>query len=237
VPATAGDLEDADGLVGASAAVGEQLARRLHLHSRGLQETLDAIVATATETVSPADFAGLIVVAQGRLIPRATQGNPPHILDLLQQRLGAGPCLEAAVSQQIVRVEDTLEDHRWAEFNVQAVKLDVRSMLCAPLWVSDGTLGTLSLYSQRPRAFSGPHVRLTELLATHAALALATAQLVTHLRTAFLNRDVIGQAKGILMERHRITADAAFQRLSAVSQACNRKLVEVARDLVETGQL
>ena len=57
------------------------------------------------------------------------------------------------------------------------------------------------------------------------------------MNAALGNRDVIGQAKGILMERHAVSADAAFGVLSRVSQAENRKLAEIARRFVETGQL
>jgi AmiR/NasT family two-component response regulator len=57
------------------------------------------------------------------------------------------------------------------------------------------------------------------------------------MRAAVVNRDLIGQAKGILMERHRITADAAFTLLAAASQRKNVKLTDVAAHLVETGEL
>ena len=70
-----------------------------------------------------------------------------------------------------------------------------------------------------------------------AALALAEAQRADQMHDALGNRDVIGQAKGILMERHRVTADAAFGFLSRASQAENMKLTEVARHLVETREL
>ena len=75
------------------------------------------------------------------------------------------------------------------------------------------------------------------LFATLAAIALAEAQRTDQLHTALDNRDVIGQAKGILMERHRITADVAFGYLSQASQSVNSKLAAVARHLVETGEL
>ena len=216
--------------------VGELLARHFHLHSQDMQQTLDSIVESATDVVEPAHFAGLITVTRGHLIPRATCGEPPYVLDVLQQQIGSGPCLSAAASQQLVCIDDTLDEERWVEFTVRAAELDVRSVICLPLWVSDDVLGTLSLYSRDARVF-GPYLRLTEIFAAHAALALATAQLVGQLRSALVNRDVIGQAKGILMERHRITADAAFQRLSATSQATNRKLFEVCVALAETGVL
>ena len=59
---------------------------------------------------------------------------------------------------------------------------------------------------------------------------------VAQLLRAVESRDVIGQAKGILMERHKLTADEAFDRLRAASQRCNRKVVELARELAETGE-
>ena len=110
-------------------------------------------------------------------------------------------------------------------------------MLCVPLWIDERGLGALSLYADQPAAFSDPHERVAVLLAAFAALALAEAQRAGQMHDALGNRDIIGQAKGVLMERHRITADAAFGVLSRVSQAENRKLAEVARRLVETGEL
>jgi AmiR/NasT family two-component response regulator len=78
---------------------------------------------------------------------------------------------------------------------------------------------------------------VTTLLATFAALALAEAQRAEQMQVALASRDVIGQAKGILMERHRITAQAAFSVLSRASHAANRKLSDIARDFVDTGAL
>lgn len=132
---------------------------------------------------------------------------------------------------------DTREDLRWPEFCAEAARLNVRSMLCVPLWIDERGLGALSLYAHQAAAFSESHERVTILLATFAALALAEAQRADQMHDALGSRDVIGQAKGILMERHSVTADAAFSVLSRVSQAENIKLAEVARRFVETGDL
>jgi GAF domain-containing protein len=110
-------------------------------------------------------------------------------------------------------------------------------MLCVPLWIDERGLGALSLYADQTAAFSEPHERVTVLLATFAALALAEAQRADQMHDALSNRDVIGQAKGVLMERHGVTAEAAFGVLSRVSQAENLKLTEIARRFVETGTL
>jgi len=80
-------------------------------------------------------------------------------------------------------------------------------------------------------------IRITTMSATLAALALADALRAEQMRAAVISRDLIGQAKGILMERHRITADAAFAMLTAASQHRNVKLTEIAVYLVETGEL
>jgi GAF domain-containing protein len=224
--------------LGANAwSVAENLARNLHFPSQELQSTLDAIIRTATDMVEAADYAGLIVIEQSKLIPKATLGRPPEELDLLQQRMGSGPCFEAAASQQVISIHDTTSEPRWTRFNAIAAQYGVLSVLCVPLWVTTETLGTLSVYSRTRGAFAPEQVRLVQLLAAHAALALANAQQASQLRTAFLTRDVIGQAKGILMERHKISATTAFEMLSKASQAANQKVSELALQLTETGEL
>jgi GAF domain-containing protein len=224
-------------VTGASARSLDILARALHVKNAELQPTLEAIASTAVTMLSPARYAGLTVLLRGELIPRATTGEPPLLLDRLQQRLGDGPCISAAKHQSVFRIEDTLQDIRWPEFNAEAARLKVRSMLCVPRWIDERGLGALSLYADQAAAFNDLHERVTILLATFAALALAEAQRADQMHDALGNRDVIGQAKGILMERHGIAADAAFGVLSRVSQAENLKLAEIACRFVETGKL
>ena len=108
-------------------------------------------------------------------------------------------------------------------------------MLCVPLRVHERCLGTLSLYSASVTPFTGHDEQITMLFATLAAIALAEAQRTDQLHTALGNRDLIGQAKGILMQRHRMTP--AFGYLSQASQDVNMKLTAVAQHLVETGEL
>jgi GAF domain-containing protein len=211
------------------------VARALHVADARLQPTLDAVVSTAAATTGL--DTGLVLVRRGKLIPQATTGRAPHLLDRTQQELGAGPCIEAAQRQSVVQIADTLAEARWREFCTRAAALGVRSVLCVPLWVDERCLGTLSLFAERPAAFTDRDERVTTLFATLAAVALADAQRAEQLRAALDSRDLIGQAKGILMERERITAAAAFDRLAEQSQLRNVKLTVVARRLVETGEL
>ncbi len=231
------EQEDLDNIVAQSFTSIEVLARALHVHDARLRPTLDAIVSTAARALSSAQDAGLILLDGGKLVPQATTSRVPKLLDLFQQKTGAGPCIDAARQQAVIRVTDTRYETRWPDFSTEARNCGVHSMLCVPLWVDERCLGTLSLYAALPSAFSDYDERITALFAALAALALAGAQRVDQMRTAISNRDLIGQAKGILMERYRLTADEAFGRLSAASQAENIKLAEVARQLAETGEL
>jgi GAF domain-containing protein len=212
-------------------------ARALRTDGSSADEALTAIVVQASETVPPATWSGLIELEHDRLVPRVTYGEPPRVLDEWQQRAGAGPCFDAARQQAVVIIDDTGTDARWPEFGSLAGQQGVCSMLCVPLWVDRRRLGTLSLYAKAAYAFGEPDRRIAALYATLAALALADGQRVANLTVALESRDLIGQAKGILMERLRITPEAAFNLLSQVSQNANEKLSAVAERLVSTGQL
>jgi hypothetical protein len=87
-----------------------------------------------------------------------------------------------------------------------------------------------------PRA-SRLDIKLIELFAALAAITLAEAQRADHPREAITSRDLIGQAKGIIMERYKVSDQAAFAALVRTSQTLNMKLTSLARHLVETGEL
>ncbi len=117
-------------------------------------------------------------------------------------------------------------------------------MLAFRLFASEETLGALDLYSGRRGAFDESARALGTVFAAHAALALAGAQVherdlaeAAGLREALSSRDVIGQAKGILMATRHIDADAAFHLLRTASQTRNEKVLQIAEDVVSTGSL
>jgi hypothetical protein len=108
-------------------------------------------------------------------------------------------------------------------------------MLCFQLFVQRDTLGALDLLAQATSAFTDESEHVGLLLASHAAIAAAGVYHFEHVNSALVSRDIIGQAKGILMERFKITADQAFAVLAQVSQDTNRKVSAVAEDLARTG--
>jgi GAF domain-containing protein len=237
---TAGSLGDLHGLgvlSDAQFSALHVLCRALRVGEADLAGTLAAILSSVTSAVAGADHAGLNLLTRGRFEPQATLGPAPAPLDALQQRSGTGPCIDASRDQVSVEIDDMTRDERWPEFAAAAVDLGVRSMLCVPLWVDDRRLGSLSLYADTAEAFDATAKRLADLYATHAAVALLDAQRTDQLRRALASRDLIGQAKGVLMERHRITADAAFAMLTDASKNTNRKVTDIAEAVALTGVL
>jgi hypothetical protein len=87
----------------------------------------------------------------------------------------------------------------------------------------------LNLYSRAPDVFDGDARTIAGLFGVQAGVLLYGSHRANHLTTALDSRDVIGQAKGILMSRHAIDEDQAFRMLVSSSQETNIKLVEVSR--------
>ena len=99
---------------------------------------------------------------------------------------------------------------------------------------------SLNLYATRPHAFTPDTVRETADLAGQATIALAylaERQTRLELDAALHTNRRIGAALGILMARHRLTHEQAFLRLRQASQNSNRKLRDLAEDILETGEL
>jgi GAF domain-containing protein len=215
-----------------------RFAHRLQGEHADVDALLQAIAAAAVLTVPGAE-AGSISYVDGRrrLQSRAATGDLPRDVDAVQDRLQEGPCLDAARGRPVVRVEDTHDERRWPRFAVEAAALGVRSSLSLRLEVEDDRLGALNLFARTPGAFTEESVDLGMAIAAHAATALTGARTEAHLRTAMASRDLIGQAKGILMERYKLTAAQAFTVLTRASQDANRKVVDIALELTDTGAM
>ncbi|MGI5155337.1 ANTAR domain-containing protein [Microbispora sp. CA-102843] len=213
------------------------LARTLQ-DEESAQETLDAIVGAAVDTVPGAQHAGLTVVIRRREVEtQAATGDLVQQADKAQYETGEGPCLDAAYKHRTVRLSDMTQEDRWPKFARRALDLGVRSMLSFQLYVQKGNLGALNLYSFEKNAFDDESEHVGLLFAAHAAVAMSGARQQEQLRHAIAVRDLIGQAKGVLMERHKLTADQAFSLLVRASQQTNSKLVDIAEYLVDTGEL
>lgn len=216
------------------------MARDL-LAQESVDATLERITASATELVEDCDAAGILVLHDSKVETLA----PTHQLvidsDLLQQRLGEGPCFDAARTsrgERVFRITDlTGEQPRWPAYAPQARTLGVGSMMGFLLFTEDQDLGALNLYSRKPGAFTEASELAGWLLASHAAVAFSSARTHAQMGQAVATRHVIGEAMGILMGRHHLTEEKAFDVLRRYSQENNIKLREVARQVCEQGGL
>lgn len=161
-------------------------------------------------------------------------------LDQLQYRFNEGPCLDAALPSgpAVAQSSDLAGEPAWPRFGPAAAKLGAAAVLSTALLPGippPRMTGALNIYSRRAHGLSARSQATALLLATHASLALAHTEALTkgalrseQLRRAVDSRDVIGQAKGILMSRQGLSAEQAFDLLRRTSQDLNIKLVQLA---------
>lgn len=211
------------------------------LAQQSVQATLERIIAHAVELVDGCAAAGILTVQYGRVDTLAVTDNVARASDRIQGELGEGPCFDAVTRQQwVYRIGDvTSYEDRWPHYVPQARKLGVGSMMGFLLYTDEGgrELDALNMYSTRPEAFTEASEQVGWLLASHAAVALSSARTNANLHTAIGTRQDIGEALGIVMERHGLTEQAAFAVLSRASQGQNIKLREIARTVARTGEI
>ena len=201
---------------------------------RDLEETLARIVSCAMETIPAVDAAGISMTEQGRIESRYPTSEAIRELDETQGRLSEGPgiiALEDPPESGIVVAQDLDGDDapRWPRFAPEAVAAGYRGLMSTTLTSEGGVRGSLNLYSRHPDAFDERSRTLAGIFGVQAALVLVGVHQATSLQRAVDSRDLIGRAKGILMERFGVDDQTAFQMLVRSSQDTNLKLTTVAR--------
>jgi GAF domain-containing protein len=221
-----------------------RILSRLLLSEETLEDTLGRVAGLACRTLEACDMASVTMINDGR--PSTPVQTDPAVsaLDAAQYRSERGPCLEAYSVRQVVQGTISNSADHWPEFTAAAAEAGIRSVLAVPLVASDRPLGALNLYSKTAESYDQADEETAVLFSEQAAVACANAEvywrtysLTEHLREALESRDVIGQAKGILMARRKCTPDAAFEALRKVSQHRNIKLRQIAEQVVYLGDL
>ena len=103
-------------------------------------------------------------------------------------------------------------------------------------------IGTLDVYARAPRDWDPSEVAalqayggLVASLLSAAVTAQVKGRLADQLQAALEHRWLIEQAKGVVMGREQLDAQAAFERLRGVARSSTRRLADVAKD-VTAGQ-
>jgi GAF domain-containing protein len=212
----------------------------LLVESPEIDAVLEKMVCLAMD-VTPAVACGVTVHRDGQPFTAAMTNDLAARIDQIQYVSDEGPCLDAMRHGVVVQVDDLSHEVRWDSYRPPAVAQGVRSSLSLPLTVEGETLGALNLYSVTPAVFSRQHRESAEAFAEKSAAALTVslrqvhqARVQNQLAEAMVSSSVIDHAIGILMGQQRCTASAAFDILRKASQHRNRKLRDIAAELVTT---
>ena len=211
----------------------------LLLGEETLHNVLQRIVDLTCASLPGCSHCGVSLLSNERVTTAAATNGTTLQLDGAQYSNGEGPCLEAARTGEMVRIDDMAGDGRFPRFAAEALRLGINSTLSLPLLVKGVSIGALNIYGESLKAFDEQSERLGIRFARQASATLAnveihdrTVTLVTQLNEALTSRSVIDQARGILIARTGCNADEAIEALKQRSQRENRKLRDIAAEIV-----
>jgi len=210
------------------------------LDDDALDGLLQRVVVLALHTVATAHSVSITVVDNGRYRTCNATADEAVAIDDAQYERDEGPCLHALRTAVQVQITVEAEMARWPVFAEKAREMGIASVLSTPLVMNPGeAIGALNIYARDDGGFPEHDIRTATVLGEHAAILVGNALALigaTHLneqlRVALASREIIGEAKGIIMERQSCTRDEAFDILRRASQRENRKLRDLAEELV-----
>jgi transcriptional regulator with GAF, ATPase, and Fis domain len=198
----------------------------------------DTVIAELAEhaaaEIPGAQYAGVTIARNDKTLdtPAATHLYPV-LLDKIQQRHAEGPCLTSAWERQTIHIADLRKDSRWPAYRCDALaETPIRSIMAFQLFIADDSMGALNVYSEQPGAFDEETESIGLIFAAHSSVAWNSARRDEQFRQALASRDIIGQAKGMIMERYAVDAVQAFDMLRKLSQDSNVPVTQIASDLV-----
>jgi GAF domain-containing protein len=233
-------VPDPMGSDGDDLAVSLAALSRLSSGRLGLEDLLTRVATFAVRAIPGAEGAGLTLIEAGRADTIVKSAPFVREVDDIQYGLGEGPCISAARTGQTMRSGSLDADPRWPLFGARVGRLGVHSVLSLPLISDDTVVGAMNVYAHAKQAFDERAEQVGELFAVPAAIAVQNAQILAQTRrlaasfqTALTTRAVIDQAIGIVMSRHGVSADEAFNRLRTLSQREHAKVAVIAEGIVQ----
>ena len=219
---------------------GEFAALGAELHGGGDNTSaLERVVQLAVKHIKGCSWASVTVMHGARGTTIAASDDVARAADSLQYAIGEGPCLSAAKDDRTYAMFDVRTDRRWPRFSAAlAEQTPVHSVLSFQLAAKESA--ALNLFADVAGAFDSESVVTGTIFAAHTSSAVALYEAegrADNLQAALESSREIGAAIGVVMSHHRVTRDVAFDLLRSASQQLNRKLRDVAGEVVETGTL
>jgi transcriptional regulator with GAF, ATPase, and Fis domain len=213
---------------------------RMSFEDTSMDELLQRVAELSKQVMPGVAEASVMLIADDKPAIAAFTGELALTLDESQIGHGYGPCLDAAVGQEIVEITDARAETRWPEYTQVCVQQNTLSSLSVPVPVRENMHAALNLYGREAHAFDDTSKDTGREFASYVAVAVrnmhlyeTTREWANNLDAAMRSRAVIEQAKGILMSQRRCDAAEAFTLLAAASQRSNRKLRDIAQSLVD----
>ena len=212
---------------------------KLRFGEMGVEDAIREVVQT-THTMFAVDGAGLMLADTDQHLRKVAASDDRFAhLEELQIQHQEGPCIDAFEGKELVGVEDLVQDGRWPAFRLAAVRRNVRAVLASPLPYNQEAVGVVAVLSEESRPWS-PEGELALLAFTDlAALLIASmmqgeqqSELAVQLQGALNSRQIIEQAKGVLIGRQGISARDAYEQLRSQARSERRKLAEVCAEVV-----
>lgn len=202
--------------------------------SKDVDDVLAELNRISMASVPGAQYAGITLIDErGEIHSLAPTDDYPRLLDDVQRDVLEGPCLSAAWNQHTIHVDDLTVEDRWPRYRDAVLELTpIRSVLSFRLFGNDKRLAALNFYADTAGIFDDESIEIGLIFASHTSATWRAMNREEQFRSALASRDIIGQAKGILMERFNIDAVAAFTMLRRLSQETNAKVVDLAERLV-----
>ena len=203
-------------------------------------DVADRLVVAALEILPPVAAAAVMLDDGGKAVVLASSDHKVQTLELHQLQAHEGPCLECIRTGRVVESVDLSREQRWPAFVPAALAMGFQSVTAVPVRPGSTVIGALPLLCERPGALGPEDLHLAEAMAAVAGYVITNrrAEQRQHLHAEQLqhaldSRVIIEQAKGMLASHHAINLEAAFERLRAYCRSHNRKLTEVAAEVVD----
>jgi GAF domain-containing protein len=219
---------------------------RLSLRELSMESLLQTVAELANSVMPGNTETSVSLLVKDHPTTVVSTGQLAVDADESQYASDHGPCLQAARTGDLVEITDTRTDSRWPDFMARAAMRGALSSLSVPLAIDDDAqvTGALNIYAREADAFDADARAAAVKFGPYAAVAAGNLHayqnardMADNLRAALESRAVIDQAKGVLVERYKITPDQAFQLLAQASMHANRKVRDIADTLVRTGEL
>jgi GAF domain-containing protein len=229
----------------ANAAEALERLGRLSLRELSMDSLLQTVADLAKTVMPGKPETSVLLLVKDKPTTVVSTGQLAVDLDETQYERGHGPCLHAARTGELTEIADTRTETRWQDYTQRAAERGNLSSLSIPLAIDEDeqVAGALNVYARQPDAFDEDSRSVATRFGPYAAVATgnmyayqSARDMADNLQAALESRAVIDQAKGVLIERYKLTPDQAFQLLARVSMNANRKVRDIADHLVHTGE-